>query len=125
MTARTISQRRTFAPHRESWPHYLWRLILEAIALIVAWLVVVSAAAAQQPGNPLNQFDPDKFLQQLFGAAGGNLNDDGRLAKVEIPWDEEQRMGQQGYEELKQQLAAKRAGLVERGREVEYLQRLA
>lgn len=112
-------------PAQESLAHWAWRYLVEFIALIVAWLVATSAAAGQQPGNPLNQFDPDKFFQQLFGAAGGNLNDEAKLAKVEIPWDDEQRMGQQGYEELKQHLASKRAALVERGRDVEYLQKLA
>jgi predicted Zn-dependent protease len=68
--------------------------------------------------------DPDKFFQQLFGA-GGELNDDARLAKVEVSWEEELRLGQQTFEEFKQRLAAKKETLAERGRDVEYLQKLA
>ena len=111
-------------PVRESWLHYYWRLLVEAVALIVAWLVAVSAAG-QQPANPLGQFDPDKFFQQLFGAAGGDLQNEARLAKVQVTWQEEQQLGQQSYEQLKQQLAATNESLVERGRDVEYVQKLA
>ena len=100
-----------------------WRWLLEAIALIVAWLVVVSAAAAQQQLPNFQQFNPEKFLDQFFGK--GDANDDARLAKVQVSWEEEQRLGQQTLDELKQRLAAKKATIIERGRDVEYLQRLA
>ena len=127
MTARIIRRR----PGRESWQHFLWRVLLIALALIVVWLLLSRATAAQQPRlpklqplSPLNQFDPEKFLDQFFGA-GGEGNDDARLAKVEVSSDEEQRLGQQGIDELKQRLAAKKETLVERGRDAEYLQRLA
>ena len=130
-------------PVRESWGHYLWRFVVEAIALIVAWLAVVSAAAGQQPrwstlslgpqaglgGQPaqlpnFQQLNPDKFFEQLFGAGGGELNDDARLAKVEVSWDDELRLGQQTFDDFKQRLLAQKDTLVERGREVEYLQKL-
>ncbi len=126
MTARIIRQR----PGRESWQRFFWRLLLVALALVAAWLLLARATAAQQPQvklqplPPLTPFDPEEFLDRLFGA-GGELNDDARLAKVEVSWDEEQRLGQQGIEELEQRLAARKETLAERGRDVEYLQRLA
>jgi len=128
MSARLVRQHPVRQhPVRESWPHMLWRWLLEAIALIVAWLVVVSAAAAQQPQLPqlqnFPQFNPEKFLDQFFGTGGAN--DDAKLAKVNVSWDEEQKLGQQTLDDLKQRLAAKKATIIERGREVEYLQRLA
>lgn len=131
-------------PVRESWGHYLWRFVIEAIALIVAWLAAISAAAAQQPRIDLlspgpqgrsggkrppvpnfQQLDPDKFFEQFFGAKGGELNDDARLAKVDVSWDEEQRQGQQTFDEFKQRLLAQKDTLVDRGKDVEYLQKLA
>jgi predicted Zn-dependent protease len=127
MTARIIRQR----PGRESWQHFFWRLLLLAAALLLVWLLLARATAAQQRQprlpreQPLGQFDPTKILDQLFGGKGGELNDEARLAKVVIPWDEEQRLGEQGLDELKQRLAAKNETLAERGRDVEYLQRLA
>jgi len=112
-------------PVRESWGHYVWRFAVEAIALVVAWLAAVSAAAGQQPRLPnFQQLNPDKFFEQFFGAKGGELNDEARLAKVEISWDEEQRLGQQTFDEFKQRLLARKETLTDRGKEVEYLQKL-
>jgi hypothetical protein len=46
MTARIIRQR----PGRESWQHFVWRVLLVALALVVVWLLLARATASQPPG---------------------------------------------------------------------------
>jgi Peptidase family M48 len=124
-----------------NWHVAFWRVVLAALALAVAWLILASASAAQErkpgpafpfvpiPGakpfrGPLPDFDPDRFFEQFFGPAGGELDNDALLAKVEVNRDEEAKLGQQVLDDLKQGLAARKLALVERGKDVQYLERL-
>jgi predicted Zn-dependent protease len=110
--------------------------------LVALWLA--PAVAAQDPaprldpnllrglpgfpgGNPARPgeapFDPAKMFEQLFGP-GGAAADDEALSKIAISPAEEARLGEQALEQLKRQLATRRAKLLQTGREAEYLARL-
>lgn len=132
MTARLIRR----GASREDWHHALARLALEALVLLFVWLIVVSAAAADEPkprfpapvfpgGKLPADFDPQKFLESFFGKAARHFDNNELLDKVEVSWDEEVRLGQQLLDDLKQRLAAQKKTLVDRGRDVEYVSQLA
>jgi predicted Zn-dependent protease len=76
------------------------------------------------PGKPPGPIDSQKILETIFGKAGEKDNDE-RLAKVEISWDEEVRLGQQLLDDVKQRLAVQKKTLIQRGRDVEYVSQLA
>ncbi|HEX5104785.1 MAG TPA: M48 family metallopeptidase, partial [Pirellulaceae bacterium] len=85
--------------------------------------------AAQNPGGKFppgfgQDFSPDKFLEQLFGRAGVDLNDDAELEKIEITPAEEARLGQQALDGVKNRLGQQKVKLLEKGQEVQYLSRL-
>jgi predicted Zn-dependent protease len=131
MTARLI---RRNSAHAHT--HYsALRLLLAALALFVVWLIVISAAAGAEPprftfpvdpgGKIPADFDPQKFFENFFGKAAGNVENDELLSKLEISWNEESRMGQQLLDDLKDRLAAQKKTIVERGRDVQYVAQLA
>jgi len=137
MTARII--RRGIGP--EHWHVGLWRVALGIGALILAWAILASVAAAPRAGDapqrrvagtgdapptpvPLADFTPDRFLQTFFGKVGPEFKRAELLNKVEIAWNEEQQLGEQLWADAKQRLAAQKISLQERGRDVQYLQRL-
>jgi predicted Zn-dependent protease len=107
---------------------------LSAAALML--FATVAAAQNRQPENPFpaggfklpagfpQDFSPDRFFEQFFGGAGNDLEDDAALAEVEVSLEEEARLGQQGVDGLKKQLAQKKIKLLEKGQEVQYLARL-
>jgi predicted Zn-dependent protease len=123
---------------RANWHSTFWRFILAAVALALVWLLLSSAAAAQErrPASPrppvvgLNvpldfaDFRPDKFVEQLFRKAGADLEDNELLAKVAISWSEESQLGQDVFNDLRRRLAAHRIALDQRGKNLEYLKRL-
>jgi beta-barrel assembly-enhancing protease len=76
-----------------------------------------------KPGE-LPSFDPQKMFDQFFGKGGAGDASDEALAKVEVTFEEESKLGKQALDALKQQLAARRSELVTRGKEVDYLSRL-
>ena len=129
MPARMI--RRNFAYHP---PHHelRWWTISIGVLLLV-WLILSSAAAAQQqpafpipgfPGGKLpTDLTPDKLFDNLFGK-GGDFDNEELLGKVEVSWAEEVKLGQQSLDDLQRQLAAKKQSLIERGKDVQYLERL-
>src|SRR5438093_960226 len=119
MTARLI--RRNPA---QTHSHYsALRLALVVLALLVFWLIVISAAAGAEPprfpfpGGPGGKmpadFDPQKFFEAFFGKAAGNVENDALLKNVEISWNEESRMGQQLLDDLKDRLAAQKKTIVD------------
>jgi predicted Zn-dependent protease len=131
MTARPVRRN----PARAHSHHSGLSLILAALALFVVWLIVISAAAGAEPprfpfpagpnGKVPADFDPQKFFDTFFGKAGGNVEKNELLNKVEISWNEEARMGQQLLDDLKERLAAQKKTIVDRGRDVQYVAQLA
>jgi predicted Zn-dependent protease len=125
MTARIVRR----GSGREHWHIALWRLILAALTLAIAWLILSSAAGAQQAPRGIGKlpgdmnFRPDRFLEEFFGK-GDRQEREAQLAKVEISWADEAAQGRQMLDDLKDRLAAQNASLVERGRDVDYLGRL-
>lgn len=109
-------------------------LFLPPIAVALLW--AASASAQNRPaGNPLpaggfklpagfpQEFSPDKFFEQMFGGGEG-IEDDAALAEVEISWDEEVKLGQQGLDDVKKRFAQQKIKLLDKGQEVQYLSRL-
>jgi predicted Zn-dependent protease len=101
---------------------------------LLGLLFFIAAAAAEPPNVPFAagpggkmpaDFDPQKFWGALLGNAAGKAENEELLAKVEITWAEESRMGQQLLDDLKDRLGAQRKKLVDRGRDVQYVAQLA
>jgi predicted Zn-dependent protease len=63
-------------------------------------------------------------MDQWLGGGKDNAEMDTRLAKVEVGWEEESKLGQQVFDGLRQRLDAQSIRLTERGKDVQYLQRL-
>jgi predicted Zn-dependent protease len=116
--------------------HFLSWLVA-AVVMLLVWLLLAARVAGQGrqppiaiPGFPagklpgFDDFDPDKFFERLFGQAAGDLNRDEVLDKVKVSWDEEVRLGEQGLDDIKRKLAARKQSITDRGKEVQYLQRL-
>ena len=130
MTARLV-RRRPAHPHSQ---HSALRLLLAALALFVVWLIVISAAAGAEPRFPFvvgpggktpAHFDPQRFFEAFFGKAAGNIENDELLNKVEISWNDESRMGQQLLDDVKDRLSGQKKTIVDRGRDVHYISKLA
>lgn len=111
------------------------RLVLGGWLAVLASLVLAERAEAQR--RPAQKpfefqffpadgeaFDPAKFLEDFFGGAARGLEDAEALDKVAVSVQEEQRLGRQVLDELKRRLAARHASLTDRGKDVQYLQRL-
>ena len=101
-----------------------------------ALLLAASASAQNRPaGNPFpaggfklpaglpQEFSPDKFFEQMFGG-GAALEDEAALAEVEISWEEETKLGQQGLDDVRKRFAQQKIRLLDKGQEVQYLSRL-
>jgi predicted Zn-dependent protease len=67
--------------------------------------------------------DPAEFLQQMFGPGDPEARQ-AELAKVEVSAKQEQELGKQAVEHYEQQMAARKAKVLQRGQEVEYVQQL-
>jgi Zn-dependent protease with chaperone function len=133
MTARIIRSGSTNGQYG-----HLWSWLLAAAVLLAVLLLIAARVAGQQRLQPkpairffpsgklpaANDFDPDKFLERLIGQFGGELASDEVLDKVEVSWDEELRLGEQGLGELKRRLAARNQSITTRGKDVQYLQKL-
>lgn len=116
---------------------HLWSWLLAAAVLLLVLLLIAARVAGQQPQPqpaipflPIGKlpaakdFDPDKFLDRLFGKAAGDLDRDAVLDQVHVSWEEELRLGEQGLDDLKRQLATRKQSITERGKDVQYLQKL-
>jgi predicted Zn-dependent protease len=113
------------------------RALLFTLTAVASALLISSSAPAQnrQPANPFppggfklpagfpQDFSPDKLLDQFFGG-GEAPEDEAALAEVEISWDEEAKLGQQGLDDVKKRFAQQKVKLLEKGQEVQYLSRL-
>jgi len=120
MTARSIHR----GVSREGGHLAVWRLALALVVLLLIWLILATSAAGQEQKPKLPaEFDPSAFLERLFGKAGGP--DDESLDKIEITWQEETRLAEQLLDDFRRRLATKRQSLIERGKDVQYLEQLA
>jgi predicted Zn-dependent protease len=101
---------------------------------LLGLLLFLAAAAAQPPNVPFPaarggkmpaDFEPQRFFDALFGKAAAKAENEELLAKVDISWGEESRMGQQLLDDLKERLAMQNRKLLDRGRDVQYVAQLA
>src|SRR4051812_18484329 len=110
------------------------RSFMPRLFAVLGLALFTNAAADEPPITPFPvapggkmpaDFDPQKFFDALFGKAAASAENDDLLAKVEISWAEESRMGRQLLDDLKERLAAQKKAIVDRGRDVQYVAQLA
>lgn len=92
--------------------------------LVFAGLVVLGLVTRIGAGPPpmMEQFDPAKFLEQMFGKQ--TEAERRELDKVTISWAEEQKFGNRAARAFLDSLHERGVGVLSRGRDVQYLQRL-
>jgi len=89
--------------------------------VVAAMAVPVPRSVAAQP-PVMEQFDPAKFLDRMFGKESPRTRQD--LDKIKISWAEEQRFGTQAAKAFLDGLRQRGLHVVSRGRDVQYMQRL-
>jgi predicted Zn-dependent protease len=121
MTARSIQR----GASREGGHLALWRLALALLVILLIWLILATSAAGQEQKPKFAvEFDPSAFFERFLGKMGAP-GDDESLNKVEIAWHEETRLGQQLLDDFRRRVAARKQPLIERGKDVQYLEQLA
>jgi predicted Zn-dependent protease len=99
--------------------------VLPVVLILAAVLACCGGAFAAEPWplGPGGGFpDPAAFLEQMFGPQ--RPEDEQALAKIQVSPREEQQMGQTTVETYLAYLRQQRIGVVDRGKDVEYLQAL-
>ncbi len=103
-----------------------WRLASAAPPLAGPQRAQRGREAGSTPFDPRlfnpQTFDPEKYFEQFFGSATEEQKEE--LARIEIPWEEERRLGQQTLQAFLAELREKNTRVLTRGPEVSYLQQL-
>jgi predicted Zn-dependent protease len=89
-----------------------------AACAVVLWFASVASAQRRAAQPNAADFRPEKFFESFLN---GPANSEADLAKIKISAKEEQQIGEQQIEALKQQLLTRKLKLQTRGREVAYL----
>ncbi|MHB8863814.1 MAG: M48 family metallopeptidase [Pirellulaceae bacterium] len=100
------------------------RGVLRTAAGIFLFLLGL-AAGAQEPGEAIDRrdaFDFDRFFEQMFGEQTAEQTQ--ALARIEIPWQEEERFGRLAADRFLADLQRQGIRVVSRGKDVEYLRTL-
>ncbi|MHB0959778.1 MAG: M48 family metallopeptidase [Pirellulaceae bacterium] len=117
MAARRIYNRASCRAARD-------RGVLRTAAGIFLFLLGL-AAGAQEPGEAIDRrdaFNFDRFFEQMFGEQTAEQTR--ALARIEIPWQEEERFGRQAADRFLADLQRQGIRVVSRGKDVEYLRTL-
>jgi len=96
-----------------------------AVMLLCLFCLLRSAAAAPPRGEPQQTppwADPQAMFEQLFGKEGEV--DEKVLAEIKVTAEEERQIGKKAVEAYLAHLKRQRLRVVERGKDVEYLQQL-
>ncbi len=100
---------------------------LRSALLLAAWLLPIALVSGQdrrrEPPIPFPFNNPDQFFQQFL--AGPSAEDEQALQAISISRAEEFQFGNQMYEAYLADLRRRKLTVVTRGKEVEYLERLA